>query len=257
MTTNDVWKDKLKQIINDFDFEVSPRGMNVMEVIGDKASYIVPMPACITLYERKVNYPFMCAEAAWILSGSNRLEDIYPYMKFYANFSDDRTFLRGGYGPKVVDQIGYVVDCIEKDRDTRQAVINIWRERPGPSLDIPCTLSMQFLLRNNKLYCTTTMRSNDIVKGFTYDVFTFSMISFAILLELRKRGVQNVSLGDLRVNAGSLHLYESDFEKALEWSEANTELKSIQGLLDIIFKTETYEDLIRILWSAAKVWSKK
>jgi thymidylate synthase len=137
-------------------------------------------------------------------------------MSFYKTFSDDSIVMRGAYGPKIIDQLGYVVDAIEHDKDSRQAVINIWRERPGPSKDIPCTTSLQFIVRKGRLNCIATMRSNDVVKGFTYDVFTFSMISLYVSHLLRARGIY-VNLGDLYVNVGSLHLYDSDRDKAKGW----------------------------------------
>lgn len=247
--TNLVWQKKIKQCLNEYDEVSSPRGMEVREIISGK--YTVPMPAYIDLFARKVNVSFMLAEAAWIISGSNRLEDISKYMKMYANFSDDGVFLRGAYGPKVVDQLGYVVDSIEKDNDTRQAVINIWRERPGVSKDIPCTISMQFLLRNEKLHMVTTMRSNDVVLGFTYDVFTFSMVAQSVKLLLNARGIP-CRLGNLTVNAGSLHLYERHYDDVYEWEEAQERNMTIKEIVERVVNAPTYQDLINQLNKEAK-----
>lgn len=209
------------------------------------------MPAYIDLTARKVNVPFMFAEAAWIISGSNRLADIKPYMKVYENFSDDKVFLRGAYGPKVVDQLGYIVDSIEKDNDTRQAVINIWRERPGVSKDIPCTISMQFLLREGVLNMVTTMRSQDIVLGFTYDVFTFSMVAKAVQLLLKERGI-DVSLGTLFLNAGSMHIYERHYGEGHLWVEETERDREIGKAVLKYTTAETYTELIKKLKQGAE-----
>ena len=75
---------------------------------------------------------------------------------------------------------------------------------------------MQFLVRDGKLNMVTTMRSHDIVLGFTYDVFTFSMVAKSVQLLLKERGI-DVELGDLYVTAGSLHLYSNYYEKAENW----------------------------------------
>jgi thymidylate synthase len=246
--TDRVWKQLLEACYTS-DLKSQPRGLEISEIIG--AQYRVPMPAYITLINRKVNYSFMFAEAWWILSGSNRVEDIDPYMKFYKTFSDDGIFMRGAYGPKIVDQLGYIVDTLSTDLDSRQAVVNIWRERPGSSKDIPCTLSMQFIIRKNKLNCVTTMRSNDIVKGFTYDVFTFSMISLYIKHLLSDRGIK-VDLGDLIVNAGSLHLYQPDYSMVNEWMfELDTIDDSIKDLVDELVNTTDHLDLVESLKQAA------
>lgn len=243
--TNTIWQEKLVECLHKYDYTSKPRGMEVSEIIS--GHYKVPMPAYLNLSSRGVNVPFMFAEAAWIISGSNRLSDIKPFMKGYAKFSDDQVFLRGAYGPKVVDQLGYVVDAIEKDNDTRQAVINIWRERPGQSKDIPCTISMQFLLRNKMLQAVVTMRSQDIVLGFTYDVFTFSMVANAVRLLLAERGI-DCELGSLYVNAGSMHLYKQHYDKARnEFMLVNEDHLVSDEIATIMMQATTYEKLIAAL----------
>lgn len=242
--TNLVWQNKLEEILFDYKYKSSPRGLEVKEILN--GTYKVPIPACISLADRKVNKAFMFAEAYWILTGSNRLEDVAKFMSGYRNFSDDQIFLKGAYGPKVVDQLPYVVDTLINDNDSRQAVLTIWRERPGQSKDIPCTIAMQFLIRDGKLNLVTTMRSNDIVLGFTYDVFTFSMVATAIQLLLRDRGLE-VSLGDLFVNAGSLHMYEQHWEAAEKWM-SNTKIdEDIIIAVEELKEASTYSELIEML----------
>jgi len=248
-TTNSTWLKLLADCSQKPRFVSSPRGQEVKELMAGQ--YIVKMPAFLDLKERNVNVPFMFAEAAWIISGSNQLEEITPYMKVYANFSDDGVFLRGAYGPKIVDQLGYVVDSIEKDNDTRQAVINIWRERPGPSKDTSCTLSMQFLLRKGVLHMVTTMRSHDAVLGFTYDVFTFSMVANSVRLLLKARGIE-CELGDLVVTAGSLHLYKKHFDDVKMYSKSTEVDKQISRRVDYIMDAKTYSELISKLKEGAE-----
>lgn len=214
MSTDAVWKGLLIDIL-DGGQEVKPRGMPVKELIG--WSYRVDMDKpIISLASRKVNHAFMFAEAAWICGGSNWLSDLTPYMKRYADFSDDGVFLNGAYGVKVAEQVAYVADTLSKDRDSRQAIINIWRERPAQSKDIPCTINMQFFIRDGALHMVTNMRSQDVVLGFTYDVFTFSAVAALVRSLLMLRGV-DVKLGYLHVHVGSLHLYETHFDKVDEW----------------------------------------
>lgn len=243
------WQELVKRCYSEYDYISKPRGMEVREIIN--GSYTVPIPAYINLNARGVNIGFMFAEAAWIISGSNRLDELTPYMKGYANFSDDGIFMRGAYGPKVIDQLGYVVDSIEKDNDTRQAVLNIWRERPGQSKDIPCTLNMQFLLREGKLHAVVNMRSNDVILGVTYDMFTFSMVAYSVVLLLRARGI-DVDPGSLLVNAGSLHLYEKHYESAKRWVETNTSHSEVPNRVDeVLVGVSTYQELIDSLKKGA------
>lgn len=241
------WKRQLDLILRE-GVESSPRGMIVKEIIN--GGYGVPMVAYVDLKERNVNLAFMLAEASWIISGSNRLFDIDYFMKSYGKFSDDQIFMKGAYGPKVIDQLPYVADAIINDNDTRQAVLTIWRERPGPSKDIPCTVAMQFLLRDGKLHLVTTMRSQDIVLGFTYDVFTFSMVARAVQCILYMRGL-DIQLGNLYVNAGSLHLYERHFEDAKKWLKSEEFDPKIELAVLDLATTRNYQQLINQLVEGA------
>lgn len=194
----------------------APRGMKVYEVVGyqNRISMHNPIIMCA---DRKLGYRFMAAEAWWILSGRDDVASIAPYAKHISDFSDNGTVFFGAYGPKIRHQLQYVVDNLELDPDSRQAVINIWRENPPKSKDIPCTLSLQFLIRKKRLHCVATMRSSDIWLGHPYDIFNFSATAFYIMLLLNQRfeaqGVEPIELGDLILNAGSKHLYHRNFDE--------------------------------------------
>jgi len=248
-TTNEIWQSKVKQIFVHYDYIVKPRGLEVREVMASQ--YTVGMPAFIDLISRNTNVSFMFAEAAWIISGSNHLSRLTPYMKIYSNFSDDGIFLAGAYGPKIVDQLSYVVNTLQSDNDSRQAVINIWRERPGSSKDIPCTTNMQFFIRKGMLNMVTTMRSQDIILGFTYDVFTFSMVANAVRLLLLERGIKT-QLGKLFVTAGSMHIYETHYSKVDEWTKSYERDPHIDYAVGDVMKATSYEDLIKRLKDGAE-----
>ena len=109
-----------------------------------------------------------------------------------------------------------VVDALSRDPDSRQAVIEIWRPNPRDSRDVPCTLTVQWMIRDGKLHCLDSMRSSDAWLGWPYDVFNFSMLSLYILLMLKERSaitlqhidlMARLQLGDLHLTAGSSHLY--------------------------------------------------
>ena len=209
------YKKKLWEIYNQPDFICKPRGLKITEKLNN--SWIIDMDdPIITLPERKLSYSFMFGEAAWMLEGRNDVESVSKYVDGVKRFSDDGVTFFGAYGPKIVTQTSYVVDTLIKDNDSRQGVLNIWRENPRSSKDIPCTLSLQFFLReasdNLWLHTVATMRSNDAWLGTPYDTFNFSAISFYIACCLNFRGLK-CKLGSLNIQAGSRHIYENDFKK--------------------------------------------
>ena len=195
---NQEWINHIDFILDNGEL-VNPRGMSTYEVIGMQFTCDMNQPI-LSILERQVGYKHMAREAWWILSGDNSVENMPAYKKY----SDDGKRLFGAYGPKIIDQISYCENTLKNDLFSRQAVLNIWRENPRQSKDIPCTLSMQFLIRNQKLYCVVNMRSSDAWLGIPYDVFVFSMVSLTIAQAL------NVSLGKLCINIGSAHVYEQD-----------------------------------------------
>jgi thymidylate synthase len=199
--------------------ESAPRGKRVRELVGEAISFDMRYPI-VTKPSRKIGYRFYPAEAAWILSGDNRLETIKRYSPFIWEFSDDGFFYQGAYGPRVVDQLTYVCDVLADDPDTRQAVIEVWRPNPRPGRDIPCTLSYQFLARDGMLHCVQSMRSSDVWLGYPYDAFNAAMLTTYIILLLRerkKRGRKGLKLGHHTLVVGSQHIYEPQWQSALDF----------------------------------------
>jgi thymidylate synthase len=214
------WK-RLLQILFNTGVDVSPRGQPTLEVMGHVSKINMRRPV-INLPARGLNYRFMAAEALWTLSGSNRVSEIAQYCKHWERFSDDGIFLRGSYGPMFVEQVGYVADCLIRDPLTRQAVMSFWRVNPRDSKNIPCTLTIQFLVRDAIIHADVTMRSSDAWLGWPYDVFTFSMITWYVALMVNlKRGKGCIAeLGDLTIFAGSQHLYQEHCMVARECMNA-------------------------------------
>lgn len=199
------------QHVSMYGHKVSPRGMLVREAVAYTSSVGMKNPI-IYNKQRNLGYRFMAAEAAWILSGDNKVKSIAHFSKEISKFSDNGDTFFGAYGPPVMEQLPYVIDCLIKDEDTRQAVLTIWRQSPGPSKDIPCTVAMQWMIRHGLLHCNVFMRSSDLWLGHPYDIFNFSAITFAILLELNNvrhdTDKIRVELGVLNLTAGSKHLYD-------------------------------------------------
>lgn len=199
---------------------VSPRGTATRELPQKTIEVDMSKPV-VAVKDRKLNYRFMAAEAYWILSGSDFVADIAPWNKHISAFSDDGERFAGAYGPKVVDQLDYVVNKLDDDRESRQAVMSIWRENPAPSKDIPCTVALAFNVRSGLLNAHVFMRSNDVWLGTPYDVFNFSMIAHMVCAQLNQMKPKNTARpleltfpGSLYLTAASSHIYEQNWKEA-------------------------------------------
>jgi len=208
-----VWLQAIADILTDGK-EVAPRGQLTREIPQRTIEVDMRKPV-LTIPQRKLSYQFMAAEAYWILTGDNRVNTIAPYNKHISQFSDDGVTFFGAYGPKIVAQMGYIVNKLMSDPDTRQAGLTIWRECPPETKDVPCTIAIFFSIRKGKLNCHAFMRSSDVWLGVPYDVFNFSMLGHMVCCLLNS-GEKRVEPGTLYLTAASSHLYERNFEAAQE-----------------------------------------
>jgi thymidylate synthase len=181
-----------------------PRGRATVEVVGAHLHLSNARANILFSEERKLNYYFSVAEFLWILLGQSDVASITAFNSKIDQFSDDRVSFSGAYGPRVMEQLPYVVNTLQTDPDTRQAVMTIWRERPGPSKDVPCTISMQFFVRDKRVHAVTYMRSNDVWLGLPYDVFNFTMIQQYVAAAI------GYDVGGYHHMVGSLHMYEEN-----------------------------------------------
>jgi thymidylate synthase len=249
-TANETWLSLIEQIKWSGKI-VSPRGITCLEVINMRTVTYMHSPI-VTSVARNLGYRFLFAEAAWILSGDYRVKTIQSYSKTIANFSDDTVTFFGAYGPKIREQLPYVCNKLVEDNDTRQAVLTIWRENPPQTKDVPCTIAVQFLIRDNKLNCIVTMRSSDAWLGWPYDTFNFSMLSSMVAVKLNYEVGLKLDLGCLYMNLGSSHLYLRNIDEVEKCLESKEDVIGTFPILCPCIEWETTSQLIKDLWGTAE-----
>ena len=199
------------------------------DVVGEitEAIFCVADPSrnIVTSPIRKMPMRYATAELAWYLSGSNRVRDIGPFAQKWYDISDDGVHNNSAYGYRIqrkfgFDQWEYVRSMLYKSPGSRQAIIHIKDPSDLPTKDTPCTVYLQFLIRNEKLNLSVHMRSNDIWMGVPYDMFSFTFLQMKMAMEL------GVDLGQYTHYAGSLHMYKRDYESAQ--ANQNKEVKAYE-----------------------------
>jgi thymidylate synthase len=236
--------------------EASPRGIRTREIINVTLEISKGLNNIIISDHRDLNYRFMVAEWMWITAGFDDVKSLAKYNSIMAKFSDNGEILNGAYGPRLDHQWSYINKTLQSSPDTRQAVSVIWTPSPTPSKDIPCTVSLQWLIRQDKLHVTVNMRSSDVWLGLPYDYFTFSQLTNGLAANL------GIEVGSVTMNLGSSHLYESNFHGAQQVLVDNSEgylssplillsdgipLKSEFGqILDQTFDTQGLSSLWRL-----------
>lgn len=149
-------------------------------------------------------------ELLWYLSGSNKLEFIYPYIRDYEKDAEDGV-LPGAYGPRLfggdefsINQVTNIVDILTHKPSSRRAVIQLFdaKDIDSEHKEIPCTTTLQLHIRENVMHMSTTMRSNDAYFGLPHDVFCFTMLQEMLACRL------GTKLGSYIHHVGSMHIYE-------------------------------------------------
>ena len=189
---------------------ISPRRGKATESIAVLLQITNPR-ARLSLTETKARFSSCLGELLWYLAKSKDLQFITYYLSRYQKESEDGRTVYGGYGPRLfhmrgTDQIKNVLDLLKHKRDSRRAVIQLFdaADIATEHNDVPCTCTMQFMIRRHRLHMLTHMRSNDAFIGLPHDVFAFTMLQ-----EIMARTL-GVELGIYNHAVGSLHLYERD-----------------------------------------------
>lgn len=197
---------------------------NTTELIGTTLVMEDPRKCMVLEKNRKASPYYFVGELLWYLRGSNKLDIISYYAKFWNRVSDDGVHVRSAYGHRLfndrwIDIVGnslnfnqwkWAIEHLKENPTSRQCVLHLNMANNVPTKDEVCTLTIQFLIREGKLDMIVNMRSNDVFAGTTNDVFMFSMFQQMMALEL------DINLGHYIHNAASMHIYDFNKETAVK-----------------------------------------
>lgn len=217
----DVYNRLIEQVMEEYDYECSPRDMKIREVLG--ASFTVRDPRNRLPYipARNFSISYYVGELLWYLCARDEVEWIAKYSPFWLDVTDDGKHSKASYGRRLFTthesiangrqvQWNRIIEELKNDRDSRRAVVYFGQpaDHTDFKLDVGCTTATQFFIRDDKLHQIVTMRSNDLILGTPYDVAAFTMFQELLALEL------GVELGSYTHRSNSLHIYERNFPLA-------------------------------------------
>ena len=226
----------IKATMSDYEHESAPRNQKIREIIGATFTITNPRHRVPSVVGRKFGLTYLAAELAWYLSGNNETAWISKYSSFWKDISDDGVTANSAYGARLFQAHGaiaqgrfvqwdYIINELRNDPDSRRAVMHL--RTPNDSidakLDVPCTLALQFFIRDNKLHQVVHMRSSDVIFGIAYDVPAFTLFQEILANEL------DVDLGTYTHVSNSLHIYERHFEMAENILKTENIKKSIEA----------------------------
>jgi thymidylate synthase len=112
------------------------------------------------------------------------------------------------------NQLDNAIESLKEDEHSRRAMVMIFKpedtdESMGFATRIPCSISYQFVIRNNKLMVIYYIRSNDYFKHFAIDIWLANAMQEYIVEQL-KETYPKLKVGSLNYYCGSFHAYNED-----------------------------------------------
>lgn len=214
-TLDDVLRRVLKKLTHDDAVSIKASRGESSEIAGILFQITHPRARLSRTEKRGLIFSPL-GELFWYLSGSESLKQIAYYVPRYKKESTDKKTIYGAYGPRLFSkegrsQITNVIDLLRRRPFSRRAVIQLFEARDLDHEQVPCTCTLQFLIRRKHLHLFVYMRSNDAFMGLPHDVFAFTMIQ-----ELMARSLA-VEMGTYKHMVGSLHLYSEHAADAKQY----------------------------------------
>ena len=226
---------------------VDTRGSEVLELIDQKLRLTNPTKLGIYDRARKFKKEYAIAELLWYIGRDPKPGNIGELASIWKDIQDNECRVESNYGLYIFgENWEWVVTELESDPESRRAVISIYsnNHKHSNDKDHPCTMSLQFLIRNDRLHLIWNMRSSDLVFGFCNDMFCAGMILQLMLNELDE---MDLRLGDITFNLGSLHIYERHFKMIFKASKFWNDPSKVAGETFILDKNITQQSL-RLNW---------
>jgi thymidylate synthase len=169
---------------------------------------------------KKLHLKSIVHELIWFLQGDTNI----GYLKdngvsIWDEWADEHGDLGPVYGKqwrawpaadgRVVDQIRWVVEEIQRNPDSRRLIVSAWNVGELPKMALmPCHALFQFYVADGKLSCQLYQRSGDIFLGVPFNIASYALLTHMIAQ------VCGLGVGDFVHTLGDAHLYNNHLEQA-------------------------------------------
>ena len=136
----------------------------------------------------------------------------YGYMVYHLLDAGNDSFSKNK-----VSQWEWAFTRLKEEQNTCQAILFFSRPKDQwfGNKDIPCTVYIQFLIREDKLNLYGYMRSNDLIYGTPYNINYFIILLYRMREQLLPF-YPNLKIGTYTHHATSLHIYKRNYDKVKE-----------------------------------------
>ncbi len=230
---NEIYEEVIKHVLDEGSL-ITVRGEQTQECVNchltltNIANHKINF-AKTQAFNRQEAYDNYCKkELEWYESGS--LDSANAPATKWREIADEKGRIQSNYGNIILfdnrpytssgtTAYEFALQLLKKDKFSRQVILhyNLPNHYNTSTKDIPCTVSTQILIRNDKISFIVFQRSSDLHWGLIYDLPWHCYLINKFLIDL-KNSYPNLTSGYLHMALGSVHIYQKDkqsFEKFL------------------------------------------
>jgi thymidylate synthase len=171
---------------------------------------------------KKVHLKSIVYELLWFLRGETNVKWLNEHgVTIWDEWADERGELGPVYGAQwrswpapdgnALDQIGWVVDEIRRNPDSRRLIVTAWNPAEIGKMRLPpCHVLFQFYVGAGRLSCQLYQRSADIFLGVPFNIASYA------LLTMMMAQVTGLKPGEFIHTFGDAHLYLNHLHQARE-----------------------------------------
>lgn len=236
--------DLVKLVIDKGTHKKSRTGIDTISYFG--AFYRVDLQKGFPLLTTKrIEWKSLLNEVLWYLSGEHHIKNLRQHTKIWDAWADETGRLQTAYGrfwrrfpvpaanavldgevyvdennPFVrreengaltFDQIGWVINEIKSNPNSRRLVISAWHPANATVSKLPpCHYSFAFNVNSGKLNCHLTQRSGDIALGIPFNLGAYSLLTQIIAQET------GLELGEFAHTIIDAHIYHAQKGSQME-----------------------------------------
>ena len=175
------------------------------------------------LTTKKLHTKSIVHELLWFLKGDTNIKYLNDNgVKIWDSWADENGDLGKVYGLQWrafgknpdhgmagVDQIGWVINEIKKNPDSRRLVVSAWNPVDLPEMALsPCHCLFQFYVTNGKLSCQLYQRSADFFLGSAFNIPSYSLLTMMVAQQC------DLDVHEFVYVLGDTHLYRNHIEQA-------------------------------------------
>ena len=221
----------------------------------------------------------MLHEVVWYLSGEEHIRNLREETKIWDAWADDDGRLETAYGRfwrrypvpdererlageswpedtnrwvtveadgrRTFDQLGYVVDTLSDDPNSRRMVVNAWHPANAADSTLPpCHYTFVFNVQGETLNCHLTQRSGDVALGIPFNIAAYSLLTTIVA---QQTGFEPGTFAHTVVDA---HVYCGTGDRGA-WYGDEDNLVELKRRLEALDDREEYLDVRSWLESTA------